>query len=430
MTATVWSGMPRALPVRPVMAALDDEVAALLCEAEAGSQEAHDAFAVWFVGGYHLTQVTIEDARAVIARSYQAPHWARLVEAVQLTDAIWRDDLETVTSLVTRNPALLHQHALIRTDSNWGAPLSYAANLGRDRIIRYLYHAGATDLQHALQRAALQGQLDTARLLHEWLGTPTPPDGSLGGPAYTLSVGGTELLLHLGARAVNEHGARLAPVDVVLSTDSRNPAAKHAILELYAEFGVQLPDTAPMALHRGRIDLLEQHLRRDPGVVHRRFRHVEIFPPDMGCLHVIDATVGTPLDGTTLLHIAIDFDELEIAQWLIAHGADVNAPATVGASGFGGYTPLFSTVVSQPNFWMNYQQRGPFAAPFTELLLEHGAEPNLRASLWKELHPGYDTPGRYDYRDVTALSWGRRFHAPIFVSAPAMALIEAAGGTD
>lgn len=422
--------MPRSLPVRPVMAVIEDEVSALLREAAAGSQLAVDAFAAWHSVSGKLPQVTIDDARQVIARSYQAPHWARLVEAVQLTDAIWRDDLEMVTSLITRNPALLHQHALIRTDSNWGAPLSYAANLGRDRIIRYLYHAGATDLEHALQRAALQGQLNTARLLHEWLGTPTPPDGSLGGPAYTLSVGGTTLLLHLGARAVNEHGARLAPVDVVLSTDSRNPAAKHAILELYAEFGVQLPDTAPMALHRGRIDLLEQHLRRDPGVVHRRFRHVEIFPPDVGCLHVIDATVGTPLDGTTLLHIAIDFDEMEIAQWLIAHGADVNAPATVGASGFGGYTPLFCTVVSQPNFWMNYQQRGSFTAPFTELLLEHGAEPNLRASLWKELHPGYDTPGRYEYRDVTALSWGRRFHAPVFVSAPAMALIEAAGGTE
>ena len=430
MTATVWSGIPRWLPVRPVLSALDDEVTALLQEAQAGSPQARAAFAAWCPAVSDLSRVTAADACAVIARSYQAPHWARLVEAVSLTDAIWRDDLEAVTQLITHDPALLHEPALIRTDSNWGAPLSYAANLGRERIMRYLHQAGATDLDHALQRAALQGQLEAATLLHQWLGTPTPPDDALGGPAYTLSLGGSALLLHLGARAVDEHGARLAPVDVVLSTDSRNPCAKHAILELYAAHGVQLPATPLMALHRGRIDLLEQHLARDAQLLHRRFRHTDIFPPEMGCRHAVDATVGTPLDGTTLLHMAIDFDEMEIAQWLLAHGADVNARAMVGASGFGGYTPLFCTVVSQPNFWMNHGQRGPFTAPFTELLLGHGADPNRRASLWKELHPGYDTPGRYEYRDVTALSWGRRFHAPIFVSAPAMALIEAAGGTE
>jgi hypothetical protein len=91
---------------------------------------------------------------------------------------------------------------------------------------------------------------------------------------------------------------------------------------------------------------------------------------------------------------------------------------------------LFNTVVSQPNFWMNYRRRGPFIAPFTELLLEHGADPNARASIWKQLHPGHGDTARHEYRNVTALSWGRRFHAPIFVSQPAMTLIEDAGGVE
>ena len=47
---------------------------------------------------------------------------------------------------------------------------------------------------------------------------------------------------------------------------------------------------------------------------------------------------GTPLDGTTLLHAAIDFDEQEIFELLLAHGADVNARAAVDAAGFGGHT--------------------------------------------------------------------------------------------
>ena len=91
---------------------------------------------------------------------------------------------------------------------------------------------------------------------------------------------------------------------------------------------------------------------------------------------------------------------------------------------------MFNTVVSQPNFWMNYHNRGPYVAPLTELLLERGADPNVRASIWKQLHPGHGDTTRHEYRDVTPLSWGRRFHAPIFVSEPALKLIEAAGGVE
>jgi ankyrin repeat protein len=150
----------------------------------------------------------------------------------------------------------------------------------------------------------------------------------------------------------------------------------------------------------------------------------------MRCGDPLDATTGTPLDGTTLLHMCVEFGELELARWLLARGADPNARAHVGPSGFGGWTPLFHAVVSQPNFWMNYRERGPFEAPFAELLLAHGADPNARGSIWKRLHPGHGDPARHDYRDVTPLGYGRRFHAPVFVSAPAMGLIEAAGGRE
>src|SRR5438445_8639605 len=138
--------------------------------------------------------VTLADAQLVLARTYQAPNWPRLVLACRLIDAIWRDDIDTVRDLVLEHPQLLHQHAAIR-DSNWGPPLSYAANLGRDRIIAMLRDLGATDLQHALGRATLQGKIGTARLLHAMLGAPRPPADALGGPAYTLSVSGTALML-------------------------------------------------------------------------------------------------------------------------------------------------------------------------------------------------------------------------------------------
>jgi hypothetical protein len=347
-----------------------------------------------------------------------------------LIDAIWRNDVEAVRQLVTKHPQLIHENARGTRTCNWGPPLSYAANLGRDELIRLLHDLGATDLKHAIDRATLQSKIETARMIHKMMGSPPPPEGCLSGAAYTLSATGTALMFELGAKVRNKDGSSLAPVDVVLETDSRNPTAKHQILEMYARNGLILPDTPTMALHRGRIDLLEDHLRRDPKLLQRTFTHEEIYPPDFGCHDEIQATQGTPLAGTTLLHLCADYDELEIARWLIEKGMDVNVLAAVDPDGFGGYTPLFGSVVSQPNFWMNLLGKEQ-TAPFAKLLLDHGANPNIRASLRKQLHPGYgpryDTKAR-DYRDVTALSWGREFHAKVFVSEPAMKLIEEAGG--
>jgi len=263
--------------------------------------------------------------------------------------------------------------------------------------------------------------------LHAMMQSPVLAADALNDPAYTLSADGTALVLELGAPVVDEHGKRLAPVDVVLETDSRKPAAKHAILEMYVQHGLTLPDTPTMALHRGRIDLLEEHLRRDPDLLRRTFRFEEIYPPELGCRDEILATYGTPLAGATLLHMAVDYDEMEIARWLLARGMNVDAKAAVDASGFGGHTALFATVVSQPNFWTN--RSGQTAtAPFTELLLQHGADPNVRASLRKQLHPGYGDEPMREYRDVTPLSWGERFTRKEFVSTAAMRLIAEHGG--
>ena len=424
----------RRLPVRPDVEQIKRQAKELLraihdgdADAIAELRERHPSAGT---GALALDPATakLADAQLVLARSYQTSSWPRLMQSVRLADAIWSDDLDAVRELVTNNPSLIHEHVLIRADSHWGPPMTYAANLGRDRIIRMLHQLGATDLTSAAGRAALQGKVDTARMLYDLAGRPPIRDDSLGGPAYTLSLEGTALLLSLGARPNAGQGC---PAATVLQTDGRQPEAKHAILELYVEHGLELPDTPTMALHRGRLDLLEQHLARDPSLLARRFTHREIYPTEVGCGDPLDAVSGTPLAGTTLLHMCVEYDELEIARWLIARGADVNARATVGASGFGGFTPLFNTAVSQPNFWMNYGRRGPFTAPFTELLLEHGADPNVRASIWKRLGAGHDpTTTRHDYRDVTALSYGRRFHQQIFVSEPALRLIEAAGGPE
>ena len=372
------------------------------------------------------TTAKLADAQFVLARSYGLPNWPRLVTACRMTDAIWRGDVETVRSLVVRDPRLLEEDAR-GVKGNWGPPLSYAANLGQDAIIQMLRSLGASDLEFAFGRACLQGKIETARRLHAMMGNPRPSDHALSGPAYTLNVAGTELLLESSARLRNQHGNRLAPVDVVLETDSRNPAAKHRILELYVEYGFDLPDTPVMALHRGRVDLLEQHLHRDPALLSRKFDFAEIYPPKLGCHDEVLATHGTPLAGTTLLHMCVDYDEFEIAEWLLERGAPPDRPAAIDVDGFGGHTALFSTVVSQPTFWMNHYGRSEDPR-FTRLLLDRGANPNARASLRKELHPGYGIPGVHEYREVTPLRWGEQFVFRKLVNEPAMQLIKERGG--
>ena len=419
----------RRLPVRPDLEQLKRQAKELLRALHHGEPEALAEYREHHPHPGDPAAAKLADAQLVLARCYQAPSWPRLVQACRLANAIWRDDAETVQELVTRNPAMLTEPAIIRRDSHWGPPLSYAANLGRDRIIRMLHALGATDLAYARDRAALQGQIGTVRMLHEMLGQPRPPAASLAGPAYTLSAAGTEVLLELGAPVLGPDGRRLAPVDVVLETDSRKPDEKHRILEMYAARGVEMPDTPPLAVHRGRLDLLEKHLRRDPRQLRRTYAFREIFPPELGCHEDPLPTHGTPLSGATLLHMAVDYDELEIARWLLDRGMNVDAKAELDRDGFGGHTALFATVVSQPAFWMNHLGK-PREAPFAQLLLERGANPNARASLRKQLHPGYGEDGTHEYRDVTPLAWGRRFHRPIFVSEPAMQLIAERGGRE
>lgn len=421
----------RRLPVRPDLDQLKHQAKDFLQNIRRGDTEALDEFKA-FHPHHDNEEIKLADAQFALARSYGALSWPRLVQSCRLIDAIWRDDIETVRQLVSKHSKLLHENAGIG-NNNWGPPMTYAANLGRDDIIKLLYELGARDLESAIDRAALQSKIGTARMLHEWMGSPLPPADALAGPAYTLSASGTALLLELGSKVVDENGKRLAPVDVVLESDGRKPEDKHGILEMYVQHGLLLPDTPIMALHRGRLDLLEAHLARDPQLLQRTFTHEEIYPPEFGCHDEVLATQGTPLAGTTLLHMCVDYDEIEIARWLLDRGMDPNTKAAVDADGFGGHTALFATVVSQPNFWMNLQ-RQPQVAPFTQLLLDYGADPNVRASLKKRLHPGYaprfDVDKTYEYRNVTPLGWGRTFHAKIFVSEPAMRLIEAYGGKE
>ena len=418
----------RRLPVHPDLEQLHRQAKELLRVIHAG-----DANAIAELREHHPESIDpgaakLADAQLVLARSYLASSWTRLVQAVQLADAIWRDDADTVRTLISRNPALIKEDVLIRTDSNWGRPMTYAATLGRDRIIRLLHSLGARDFESAAGRAVLQGKTGTFQLIYDLAGRPSLDKLSFAGPAYTLSVEGTAALFALGVRLMSPDGVDTNTMEHLLGTDSRKPSAKHRILEMYAEHGFEPPDTPVMALHRGRIDLLESHLGRDPDLLTRTFDIADVFPLAPACAREPYTAQGTPVHGTTLLHIAAYFDEVEIAEWLLDRGMNPDARAAIDADGFGGYTALFSTVVSQRNFWVNYGKGEQDEARFTRLLLDRGADPNIRASLRQRLEQGHGGGPLREYRDVTPLGWGDLFHARIFVSRESLRLIEARGG--
>lgn len=410
----------RHFPVRPDLDQLKHQAKDLLRELRQGDTPAAEALLQHHPRPPEPAAAKLADAQLVLARSYGLPSWPRFVLACKLTDAIWRDDLEAVRELVTKHPRLLHENAR-GVKSNWGPPMSYAANIGRDRIIAMLRDLGAADVQPAFDRACLQGQLDTARKLYAMGARPTLD--AVMGPCETLNGSGLAFLLELGAAISDRHGDRLAPVALILETYSRYPQGKHRCLEIVAEQGIGLPDTPLMAVHRGRIDLLEQHLRRDPDLLARTFTHQEIYPPELGC-HADESLAlhGTPLAGAPLLHLCVDNDEIEIARWMIERGADVNAKAAVDAGGFGGHTALFGCVVSQP-YRCGLQKDGAFA----RFLLDQGADPNARASLRKQLRFVADE-SMHEYRDVTPLAWGERFHDQDWVNKPVLRLIVERGG--
>jgi hypothetical protein len=120
---------------------------------------------------------------------------------------------------------------------------------------------------------------------------------------------------------------------------------------------------------------------------------------------------------------------LAIAEWLLDRGMDPDAPSAIDGDGFGGYTALYSSVVCQRSFWVNYGKGQPDEVRFTRLLLDRGAKPNVRASLRARLEEGHGGGPLREYPDVTPLGWGEQFHAPIFVSREALRLIASRGGS-
>jgi ankyrin repeat protein len=384
---------------------------------------------------------SLANAQFQVARQYGFASWTKLkahVESLQtvgqLKQAIDSNDLERVKKLMTRNP-VLHRAPL---GYGKNGPLTWIAECRVPReapsetrlaMARWMIENGSDVHQGGdgpLMRAALADMRIPMMELLVAHGANVNAlwNGSypiICAPCETLAPGALKWLLDHGADphvASREYGS---PLSMLVGTYTRNAKGKNECLEVLADAGFDLPDTPAMAFHRGRIDLLEAHLDRDPSLLGRRFQEGEIFPTELGMkpgegLHV------TPLFGGTLLHLAIEYDDIDVARWLIERGADVNAKAALDADGFGGHTPLFHTVVT-------------LAAPDdsnAKLLLEHGANPNARATIRKQLRDMGDPEKEKmrEFHNVTPIGYASQFQEPSWVNGPAITAIVERGGTE
>lgn len=416
----------RGLPARPHLDVPKREARELLRLFDLGDVEAldrvrrrHPRFNNTESASSGTADFKLSDAQLVIAREYGFSNWAALKQRIEarpaasaLEEAIDLGNSEEVARILRAHPEMLH---LPVRSGNWGPPMSDAANRGRLDIIQVCAELGAGDYQHAFDRAVLQGQIECARWLHAH-GAKLQP-GIIMGSCETLKASGFRFLMELGAPISDSHGDPLAPLALVLETYNRNPAGKHAILDLFVEQNYRLPDTPIMALHRGDVSALEKHFREQPQLLDRKFSIAEIYPAECGCGRGDGPGMHwTPIDGTTLLHLAIDFREREVFDWLLAKGADVHARAAVDKEGFGGHTPLFNTVVCGP--WPD----GTMASK----LLELGADKGRRASLRKFID-WIENPHWHEARDVTAAEWAHGFPERNWINTEALRVIEADG---
>jgi hypothetical protein len=353
------------------------------------------------------TATSLSDAQFQIARLYGFASWPRLkahvdslAEFGRLKEAIDHNELPRVQTLMLRNAAL-HQAPLGYAKNG---PLTWVAECripweppGPTRLAmaEWMIQNGSDVHQGAdgpLMRAALfDHRIPMMELLlahganvnAEWNGYYP----IIFAPCETLQPAALEWLLDHGAEPNCARAARKYPgtaLDFVVATYARSPARVTCIEILLRAGGLTKYDPVIIDMARGRLDLIAERLDRDPGLVHRQFPDV-----DFGST----ATRRLSLKGTTLLHVAAEYGDLDMCKLLIDRGALVNARAAIDEAGIGGQSPIFHSVTQFDDWGLDV----------TRLLLDRGADLSLHVKL----------PGHYrqpdEFVECTPLGYALRF---------------------
>ena len=334
-------------------------------------------------------------------------HIAERTHAGELKRAISQDDLAEVRQLLFKHPEL---RAASIGYGEFG-PLTWAAECrgmaqpspARLGIVEWLIGSGS-DVHEGgdapLMRASLDGSRTSMMELLVRYGADVNAayHGSypiIFAPCETLDPIALGWLLEHGAdpncgnvsawqsRGKSHPGTAL---DYLLGTYVRDKEALNVSINLLRDAGglSQYDEPGVIATIRGDTDSVKELLQRDRSLVQRRYPSLNI-----------GTTAGRmlTLHGATLLHVAAEFAQVEVAKLLLDAGAEVNACALTDANGQGGQSPIFHAAT----------QNGDFGLEMVRFLLSAGATLNLRCRL----------PGHYERPEErfegTVLDYARLF---------------------
>ncbi len=322
-----------------------------------------------------------------------------MTSAERLQEAIEINSLEIVRFLLESEPDLADATLQVRLGGKNSSTIRqraivYAANQRRTEILALLLSAGASEqLDFALERASLfDDGLPIMQLLVDH-GVKLKED-SLMGPCECLAPEAIKFCLANGADLnFRKEDSGETALDLAITTytmsDTRQGCIE-ALIQGGAKYAEE--DGAAYDILRGRMDLVEERYKNDPDIVHHRF--------DLETKRKLGQRAtygghhgGANLKNTTLLHVCAQFNFLKEAEWLIEHGADVNARAVPDENGYGNQTPIFHAVTSNWNY----------CSPMVAFLADQGADLNIRSTI------KFPVGDRTVFRNVTPLGYTKAF---------------------
>jgi len=349
-----------------------------------------------------------------VARTYGFPSWPKLRNHVlalpfaeNLKAAIDADDFAEVRRLVSKHTELIHAPIGYGGDGplTWAAECRGSNEPSKARLViaEWLLNNGC-DIHEGgdapLMRASLHGSRTPMMELLVRHGANVNAAWHdvypvVFAPCETLDPIALEWLLQHGAdpdcgkasewqsKGQSHPGTAL---DFVLGTYVRNKGALVQCIHLIQNAGglSQYDEPGVIAAICGDSTEIDTLLRNDPSIVDRRYPSLNI-----------GNTAGRllTLKGATLLHVAAEFGQVEIAKQLLEAGANIDACAAIDPDGIGGQTPLFHAAAQGYDFGLNV----------VRLLLARGADLTVRCQI----------PGHYEHPeevfDGTVLDYARKF---------------------